>query len=82
MFSDFDINHDNAPLLTKEIAVVILVPPEAPTTKRTTPSLSKNIDGAVEDWGRFPGSIMFDSDGSTPNAFFSPGVEKSSISLL
>ena len=41
--------------LTKEIAVVIFVPPEAPITKRATPSLSKNIDGAVEDWGRFPG---------------------------
>ena len=69
-------------MLTKEIAVVIFVPPDAPTTKRTTPSLSRNIVGAVEDWGRFPGEIMFDSDGSTPNAFFLPGVEKSSISLL
>ena len=64
------------------MAVVILVPPDAPITKRATPLLSKNNEGAVEDWGRFPGSIMLDSDGSTPYAFFSPGVEKSSISLL
>lgn len=56
----------NSALLTREIAVVILVPPDAPITKRAWPFLSKNIDGAVEDIGRFPGSIILDSDGSTP----------------
>ena len=69
-------------LLTKDTAVVIFVPPDAPITKRATPFLSTNIDGVVEDCGRFPGAIMLASDGSTPNAFFLPGVEKSSISLL
>ena len=43
--------------LTKEIAVVIFVPPEAPTTKRGTPSRSTNIDGVMDDMGRFPGAI-------------------------
>lgn len=64
------------------MAVVIFVPPDAPMTKRAVPFLSKNSEGAVEDWGRFPDTIMLDSDGSTPYAFFLPGVEKSSISLL
>ena len=60
------LNVEGVSHLTKEMAVVIFVPPDAPITKRATPSLSKNIDGAVEDWGRFPGSIMFDSEGSKP----------------
>lgn len=68
--------------LTKAMAVVILVPPEAPTTKRGTPLLSTNIVGDMEDRGRFPGAIKLLSDGSTPKKFFLPGVEKSSISLL
>ena len=68
--------------LTRETAVVIFVPPDAPRTKRATPLLSTNIEGVVEDWGLFPGTIIFDSDGKTPNAFSLPGVEKSSISLL
>lgn len=61
---------------------MILVPPEAPATIRTSPSLSTKIAGADEDIGRFPGAMKFADDGSTPNAFFTPGVEKSSISLL
>ena len=64
------------------MAVVILVPPEAPTTKRGTPSLSRNMVGVIEDMGRLKGSIKLLSEGSTPKAFFVPGVEKSSISLL
>ena len=67
---------------TSEIAVVIFVPPEAPTTSRGTPLESTNIDGLMEDIGRFPGAIKLLLDGSTPKKFFSPGVEKSSISLL
>jgi len=43
--------------LTKEMAVVILVPPEAPTTKRGTPMWSTNIEGVMEDMGRFFGAI-------------------------
>ena len=64
------------------MAVVILVPPEAPTTKRGTHSLSRNMVGVIEDMGRLKGSIKLLSEGSTPKAFFAPGVEKSSISLL
>ena len=64
------------------MAVVILVPPEAPTTKRGTHSLSRNMVGVIEDMGRLKGSIKLLSEGSTPKAFFVPGVEKSSISLL
>lgn len=62
--------------------MVILVPPAAPATIRTSPLLSTKIAGADEDIGRLPGKIKFAEDGSTPNAFFTPGVEKSSISLL
>ena len=62
--------------------VVIFVPPEAPTTRRGTPSLSRNMEGVIEDMGRLKGLIKLLSDGSTPKAFFLPGVEKSSISLL
>lgn len=68
--------------LTNEIAVVIRVPPDAPTAKRGTPLLSTNIEGVIEDIGRFPALIKLLSDGSTPKLFFLPGVEKSSISLL
>ena len=64
------------------MAVVIFVPPEAPTTNRGTPSLSRNMEGVIEDMGRLKGLIKLLSDGSTPKAFFLPGVEKSSISLL
>ena len=51
-------------------------------TSRTSPLLSTKSEGHVEDMGRLPGTIKFASDGSTPNALTSPGVEKSSISLL
>jgi len=68
--------------LTRDMAVIIFVPPEAPTTKRGTPSLSRNMVGDIEDMGRLKGSIKLLLDGSTPKAFFVPGVEKSSISLL
>lgn len=68
--------------LTNEIAVVIRVPPDAPTAKRGTPLLSTNIEGVIEDIGRFPALIKLLFDGSTPKLFLLPGVEKSSISLL
>ncbi len=64
------------------MAVVILVPPEAPTARRGTPFPSTNMVGVIEDMGRFPGSIKLLGDGATPKKFFFPGVEKSSISLL
>lgn len=64
------------------MAVVIFVPPEAPTANRGTPALSTNIEGLIEDMGRFLGLMKLLFDGSTPKAFFLPGVEKSSISLL
>ena len=38
--------------------------------------------GVIEDMGRLKGSVKLFSEGSTPKAFFEPGVEKSSISLL
>ena len=40
--------------LTSEVAVVILVPPAAPTTRTARPSLSVTMLGHIEDSGRFP----------------------------
>ena len=48
------------------MAVVIFVPPEAPTTKRGTHSLSRNMVGVIEDMGRLKGSIKLLAEGSTP----------------
>jgi len=69
-------------VLTSDVAVVILVPPDAPATILTSPFLSTNIEGAVEDMGLLPGTIKFAGDGDTPNALITLGVEKSSISLF
>lgn len=43
--------------LTKATEVVILVPPAAPITSRTSPKESVIIVGHIDDNGRFPGSI-------------------------
>ena len=43
--------------LTKEIADIILLPPDAPTANRETPLLSTNMEGLIEDIGRFLGAI-------------------------
>lgn len=40
--------------LTKAVAVVIFVPPDAPTTILTRLSLSKMMVGHMEDSGLFP----------------------------
>lgn len=85
---NFDPNCDHVPLsweptqLTKAVAVVILVPPEAPTTNLTCPSESATILGHMEDRGRFPGLMKFAADAGTPKWLVVFGVEKSSIWLL
>lgn len=68
--------------LTKAVEVVILVPPEAPTTNLTCPSESATILGHMEDRGRFPGLMKFAADAGTPKWLVVFGVEKSSIWLL
>lgn len=68
--------------LTKAVEVVILVPPEAPTTNLTCPSESATILGHMEDSGLFPGLMKFEAEAGTPKEFTVLGVEKSSISLL
>lgn len=42
---------------TKAVVVVIFVPPAAPVTSSTLPFPSTNIQGTIEDNGRFFGSI-------------------------
>ena len=70
---------NSAALLTYAVAEVILVPPAAPTTSRTWPSLT-TIVGTIDDKGLFPGFIKLASDGGIPKAFVILGAEKSSIS--
>ena len=62
-------------------AVIILVPPDAPSTNRTLSSARRSsiMIGAMLDIGLLPGSIKFDSDGLRWNTFTRLGVEKSSI---
>lgn len=43
-------------MVTRAVAVVIFVPPEAPTTIFTLLCLSKMIVGHIEDRGLLPGS--------------------------
>jgi hypothetical protein len=45
--------------LTSEVAVVILVPPAAPTTRTARPSLSVTMLGHIEDSGRFPPCTVY-----------------------
>lgn len=52
--------------LTKAVEVVILVPPEAPTTSLTCPSEPTTILGHMEDRGLFPGLMKFAADAGTP----------------
>ena len=52
--------------LTKGMAVVIFVPPDAPTASRITLLWSTIMVGVIEDMGRFPGSMKLLGDGSTP----------------
>ena len=68
---------------TRAEAVVIRVPPAAPIVMTTSPEVLLTImDGHIEESGRFLGFMKLASDGITPNVLTSPGVEKSSISLL
>lgn len=64
------------------MAVVILVPPEAPMTILALPFSSIIILGVIEDKGLFPGTIKLAGDGSKPNKLVMPGDEKSSITLF
>lgn len=52
--------------LTEEIAVVILVPPEAPITITTSPSLSAITVGLTDDKERLPGAMKFEGEGWSP----------------
>jgi len=52
--------------LTRAVAVRILVPPEAPTTIRTSPLASTTIVGVIEERDRFPGAILLASEGGSP----------------
>ena len=56
------------------------VPPAAPITERTVPSVLTTMVGVMEDKGRLPGLIKFAGLGGTPKAFVTLGEEKSSIS--
>ena len=67
---------------TKAVAVVILIPPAAPTTSLTSPSLSTNTAGHIDDRGRFPGRILLAGDGHAPKSLGLFDVAKSSISSL
>ena len=69
-------------LLTRETAVVMCGPPEAPATSLTRPLPSVKITGVIEDWGLFPGLIKLLFEGGMSSGFSWPGVEKSPISLL
>ena len=68
--------------LTRETAVVINGPPEAPATSLTRPLPSVKITGLIEDWGLFPGLIKLLMEGGMSSGLSWPGVEKSPISLL
>ena len=61
---------------------MIREPPEAPTTRRTAPSGPTATTGDMEDMGRLPGLMKLLTDGGRPKELDSPGLEKSSISLL
>jgi hypothetical protein len=73
------VNNANCTWVTAE---VILVPPEAPTTKIASPSEFTTITGLIEERGIFPGTMKFSGEGGTPNAFVIFGAEKSSMISL
>ena len=58
------------------------VPPAAPVARRTLPASSRTRVGQVDDIGILPGAMKLLGEAGTPKKFNSPGVEKSSISLL
>ena len=61
--------------------MVILVPPEAPTTERTLLVVALTMMvGVIEDNGRLPGTMKLAGLGGTPKALVTSGDEKSSIS--
>lgn len=64
------------------MAVVIFVPPEAPTTNLTSPLSSTIILGLMDDRALFPGAIALLGEPGKPKKFLNPGLEKSSIPLL
>ena len=61
---------------------MILVPPDAPTTRDTWPSSLTAIDGHIDERGRLRGLMKLAGDAGTPNELVVLGVEKSSISSL
>lgn len=67
---------------TKATAVVILLPPAAPTAKITSSFPSVIKEGHIEDRGLFPGFMKLIGDGGIPKLFVIFGEEKSSISSL
>ena len=68
-----------ARVVTRAVAVVILVPPLAPTTSATCPSGRTRTEGLMLDNGRFPGLMKLAGDGDTPKSLVMLGNEKSSI---
>ena len=60
--------------------LVILVPPAAPVTSLTSPSLSTMTVGTMDERGVLPGIGKLLGDGGTPKLLVMPGKEKSSIS--
>lgn len=61
---------------------MILVPPDAPITILTSPSLFVMIVGVIEDNERFPGAIALLGEPGSPKLFLKVGDEKSSIPLF
>lgn len=53
--------------ITYAVAVVILVPPAAPMTKRARPVVELTITvGVIDDMGLFPGLMKFAGLGGNP----------------
>ena len=68
--------------LTRETAVVILFPPDAPMTSCTSPLSSVKMAGDMDENGRFPGSGKLKGDGEIPSTFSHSGMSKSAMSSL
>lgn len=54
-------------MIVSAVAVVIFVPPEAPTTILTFFVLSTKMEGHIEDIGCLPGAMKFAGEGGIPN---------------
>ena len=66
-------------MIVKATAVVILVPPAAPTIQIAFPSSSVTIVGLMELKGLFPGFMKLAGEGGRLNLLVMLGYEKSSI---